>query len=72
MKNMGHYHDHYSKKDVLLLTDVFEKFIGTCLKYYEPDPCHHCSSPELSWDAMLKMTHVKLEKNITYRQVFIY
>ena len=72
MKNMGHYHDHYSKKDVFLLTDVFEKFIGTCLKYYEPDPCHHFSSPELSWDAMLKMTHVKLEKNITYRQVFIY
>ena len=27
MKNMGDYHDHYLKKDVLLLTDVFEKFI---------------------------------------------
>ena len=25
MKNMGNYHDH--KKDVLLLADVFEKFI---------------------------------------------
>ena len=34
MKNMGDYHDHYLKKDVLLLADVFEKFIGTCLKYY--------------------------------------
>ena len=33
MKNMGdEYHDHYFKKDVLLLADVFEKFIGTCLK----------------------------------------
>ena len=24
MKNMGNYHDHYLKKDVLLLVDVFE------------------------------------------------
>ena len=62
MKNMGDYHDHYLKKDVLLLADVFEKFIKTCLKYYELDPCHYFSSPGLSWDAMLKMTDVKLEK----------
>ena len=33
-----------------------------CLKYYELDPCHYFSSPGLSWDAMLKMTGVKLEK----------
>ena len=62
MKNMSDYHDHYLKKDVLLLADVFEKFIDTCLKYYELDPCHYFSSPGLSWDAMLKMTDVKLEK----------
>ena len=62
MKNMGDYHDHYFKKDVLLLADVFEKFIDTCLKYYGLDPCHYFSSPGLSWDAMLKMTGVKLEK----------
>ena len=37
MKNMGDYHDHYLKKDVLLLADVFKKFIKTCLKYYELD-----------------------------------
>ena len=62
MKNMGGYHDHYLKKDVLLLIDVFEKFISTCLKYYELDPCHYCSSPGLSWDAMLKMADVKLKE----------
>ena len=62
MKNMGDYHDHYLKKDVLLLADVFEKFIDTCLKFYKLDSCHYFSSPGLSWDAMLKMTGVKLEK----------
>ena len=59
---MGDYHNHYLKKDVLLSTDVFEKFIATCLKLYWLDPCHYFSSPKLSWDAMLKMTGVKLEK----------
>ena len=59
---MGDYQDHYLKKDVLLLADVFEKFIDTCMKFYGLDPCHYFSSPGLSWDAMLKMTGVKLEK----------
>ena len=62
MKNMGDCHDHYFRKDVLLLVDVFEKFIGMCLKFYEHDACHYFSSPGLSWDAMLKMTGAKLEK----------
>ena len=59
---MGDYHDHYLKKEVLLLADVFEKFISACLKYYELDPCNYFSSPGLSWDAMLKMTGIELEK----------
>ena len=62
MKNMGDYHDHYLQKDVLLLADVFEKFIDMCLKYYGLDPCHYFSSSGLSWDAMLKMTDIELEK----------
>ena len=61
IKYMSDYQDHYLKKDLLLLADVFEKFIGTCLKYYGLDPCHYFSSPGFSWDAMLKMTGVKLE-----------
>ena len=56
MENMGDYHDHCLKKD------IFEKFIATCLKYYEHDPCHYFSSPGLSWEAMLKMSGVELEK----------
>ena len=46
----------------MLLADVFEKFIDTHLKFYGLDACHYFSSPGLSWDAMLKMTGVELEK----------
>ena len=48
MKNVGDFHDYYLKKDVLLLDDVFETFIDTCLKFYGLDPCHYFSSPGLS------------------------
>ena len=61
IKNMSDYHDHYLKKDVLLLANVFERFISACLKYYELDPSHYFSSPGLSWDAILKMTGIELE-----------
>ena len=61
IKNLGEYHDLYLKTDVLLLVDVFKKFVETCLNYYRLDPCHYFSSPGLSWDAMLKMTKIKLE-----------
>ena len=40
MNTMADYHDVYLKTDVLLLADVFEKFISTCLDYYGLDPCH--------------------------------
>ena len=33
MNSMGHYHDPYLRADVLLLTDMFEKIIKTCLDY---------------------------------------
>ena len=61
-KNLGEYHDLYLKTDVSLLCNVFEKFISVCLKNYGLDPSHYFSSPGLSWDTMLKMTGVQLEK----------
>ena len=61
MKSLGNYLDIYLKADVLLLADVFEKFISTCLQYYGLDPCHYFSSPGLSWDAMLKITKIILK-----------
>ena len=60
-KNLGQYHDLYLKSDIILLADVFESFRKTCLEYYKLDPCHYFTSPGLSWDAMLKMTDIKLE-----------
>ena len=60
IKSLGEYHDLYLKTDVLLLCDVFEKFINICVEYYELDPCHYINIPELAWDAMLKMTGVNL------------
>ena len=64
LKNMGDCHDHYLKKDVLLLADLFEMFSDTCLKTYGLDHCHYFSSTGLSWDAMLKMNGVRLEKMV--------
>ena len=58
---LGEYHNLYLRKDVSLLTDVFERFIEICLDYYGLDPCHYFSLPALSWDAILKMTEVDLE-----------
>ena len=66
MTNMGDYHDYYQKKqinfkkDVLLLADIFQKFIDTSLTFYGLNPCLYFSSPGLSWDAMLRETGVKL------------
>lgn len=61
LQNMGEYHDLYLKSDILLLADIFENFTKTCLQYYKVDPAHYFTSPGLSWDAMLKMTGIKLE-----------
>ena len=68
---MGDYHDHYLKKDVLFLADVFEKFTSTCLTFYGLDPCHYFSSPGLSWDAKLKMTGVRLKKYQTLTSTYL-
>ena len=35
MENAADYHDHYLKKDVLLLADIFENFIDVCSKFYK-------------------------------------
>ena len=61
MCTLGEYHDLYLKTDVLLLCDVFENFRKTCMLNYKLDPAHYFSAPGLSWDAMLRMTRVRLQ-----------
>ena len=61
IKILGEYHGLYLKTDVLLLTDVFEKFIKIYLKYCGLDSCYYFSSRGLSRDSMLKMTGGKLQ-----------
>ena len=61
MKTMKDYHNLYLKCDVLLLSDVLEKFGNNSLKNYVFYANHYLSAPCLKWDAMLKMTKIKLE-----------
>ena len=61
MKKMKDYHNLYLKCDVLLLVNFFEKFRNNSLKNYELCPSHYLSAPGLSWDAMLRMTKIKID-----------
>ena len=54
MNVMGDYNDFYLRTDVLLLADMFEKFVSTCLVYYGLDPCHYFSSPRQVCTYLLK------------------
>ena len=67
MKNMGDYHDHYLKKDVLLLADVFEKFIDTCLAFCKLDLAI-ISLPWIKLGCDVKSEWCRLEKisELTY------
>ena len=48
------------KCEVLLLADGFEKFKDNSLKIYGLSH-YYLSGPGLSWDAMFKITKMKLE-----------
>ena len=61
MKTMKDYHDLYLELDVLLLADVFENFREVCLDNYKLDQAWYLTAPGLSWDAMLRVTGIKLE-----------
>jgi len=60
-KSLGDYHNLYLISDVLLLANVFQNFCDTCLSYYQLDPAHFYTSPELRWQACLKMSRAELQ-----------
>ena len=66
IQNMGGYHDFFLKTDVLLLTDVFEKYSDMCLSYYGLDPVYYYILPNFAFDAMLKLTGI--ETDLVYDQ----
>ena len=51
----------YLKSDVILLADVFEKFITTSFKTFEINPLYCVSLPGYTWEAGLKYTNIKLQ-----------
>ena len=55
------YQEVYLQSNFLLLVDVFESFRKMTLATYKLDPAHYFTAPGLSWDAMLKLTGVKLQ-----------
>ena len=55
------YNKLYNKVDVLLLSDIFEKFRNICYNKYNLDPAHYYTAPGLARDAALKKTEVELE-----------
>jgi len=59
--NLGDYSDLYLKMDVILLADIFENFRRFSLDVYQLDPAWVYSAPGLAWNAMLKMTGVRME-----------
>ena len=44
MENMGDYHDHYLKRYVFLIADIFEKLTSKSPKFYKIHPSHYFSS----------------------------
>lgn len=60
-KTFKDYSNLYLECDVYLLADVFETFRDLMLRTHKLDPAYYFSLPQLSWDAMLKMTGIELD-----------
>ena len=59
--NLNDYMLMYLNVDILLLAEVFEKFVDTSLDRYHLDPSWYYTTPGYSWDCALYMTGETIE-----------
>ena len=55
------YHLLYLKVDCTLLADVFQRLRSLCIETCALDPAYYVSSPQLSYDCLLKSSGIRLE-----------
>ena len=60
LKSLGEYHDLYLGTDVILLSNIFEKFRKVCMENYGLDPAHFYTTPGLAWKVCLKKSEITL------------
>ena len=72
IKNGRELTELYCKADVILLADIFEKFIEVSKTEFGINPLYHISLPGATWSNGLKYTRTKLEliKNVDLFQMF--
>ena len=72
IKNGRELTELYCKADVILLADIFEKFLNVSKTEFGVNPLYHISLPGTTWSNGLKYTKVELEliKNVDLFQMF--
>ena len=51
----------YLKSDVILLAEIFEKFVKVSYEQFKKNPLYCVSLPGFTWEAGLKYTNIKLQ-----------
>ena len=72
IKNGRELTELYNKADVIILADIFEKFIKVSISEFGINPLYHISLPGTTWLNGLKYTRAELEliKNVDLFQMF--
>ena len=72
IKNGKELTELYIKADIILLADIFEKFLKVSKIEFGINPLYHISLPGTTWSNGLKYTKIKLEliKNVDLFQMF--
>jgi hypothetical protein len=60
-KTMQDYLELYLKLDVMLLAGIMESYRNSTYEHFKLDPLNYLTGPSLCFDAMLKITEIKLD-----------